>query len=1332
MPKNIDVNRTLLPLLTQDDRNALQQFLDRNARGLNLEKLECSGSRAPLYTIRSHNLENNNARRLVLTTVKKQNKQHWVLIKILPDHGYELFLKQIKGNKDWVHNRLDDTVALEAILPPEPQDNPELPDTSVIFRPVFAGLHNQSFILLDDLQVATLEKPLPLIISGAPGSGKSSTALEKMKEWCEKNKPEEGQIIYLTSSASLTVEMEEQWKTMQEFDPALKNYSVCFKTIKQIYEEHKARDPEHVFPLIDEGFALSWLTDHLTTEVKRIKTAPKPADPNLGALQNMAKNPDMLYQEFRAVSGYDSFEEYDEATGIRYSSFKTQEERRWLFNAYKAYRIHLETKKLTDLNFYSLEQTEPAALVVFDEAQDGSFQQLAAATLLAKNHQIIFNVGDHQQLFGSESIVPFIKLLFFRISKKLGLAEVIDVAEQQLIASYRCPLDVIEVTNHSLSLKCQAIGGKSALHKGDIREVQALDDSEKGSVVCLTEQAQLERYIEQGRNSAHFVVIVPDVALIREEAIGLFGKEHVFTTVEMKGLQRKHVLLYRFFDDPHFDDIDRILAASSVMANPDVSNRVSVHTSKVSGNIRNSLIFNQLFVALTRAEKEIIFYNPKNNRVRHLLGDIFHFVARLNNGQNQQAPAQQIAQSGSDEWRTWLNVLRSQNLNEQAQAIQAKHLQKSESTIVQDDEKGTLITASRYSPPLNRNMPSAEEKSLKPLVDQIFKDNFSVLERLLAHPLAGLGFCATNTCFNKRSESVFMHIVGQTKMPRIIPKALLNIITDPNKFNDKILDFLCCDLDRYGKNSLNVTYPSLLGLFFKELYMVDEKEQLIPALQTKIKGNADLRSKVLIALNSFRSNGYTLAHLCIISSDYLTLSALGELGVNLSQPSQNVKTTGAYPIHLAVTSREIQAIRILAKYGADLNVRYKSSSPFLIAITNDHKDVLEMLRELGANISGANISTSIGGENDNLSAITYTAYMGSVACIELFHQWGVNLEEEDDKQRTAVDVAAQNGQFNMLKKLAEYGASLRSDHLVLFAKKLVDSMLEGKEEDKKSARKQLFILYKLGLDFHYIAHPGMGSILYYAVSKKNIALLRDFKKWGIDLEAPNSNEFNVVLDAVVDNDIDALKMLCELGANLQMNDPKYCSTPAIIAVIKDHLNVLDFLKEHGVDLSVSDTDGETPALAAVLLNNIHSIEKLYELKVDFTQDKKALLATIVLGHTDILIFFIAQKVYPKGVVEFTISDFRLILDSLDENSINDKKIEKIKQFIDLYANQETVSIRLHELAEIFGNDGETIEHLRRYDNSNIVMPSETYRFFYAQPTSIADDAVIELCSIALD
>ena len=276
------------------------------SRGHHFEKLKIKARQYALFSIRLSIKS-----RLLLTLTEGGD---WLLLDELAEHEYDKspflkveVLKRCLQDKAFVIRESSSSLpASEKILP------------------VMLEFFNHQFIELNDEQAQTLYYPLPLVVSGMPGSGKSCVALSMLRQCIDQP---EHRLLYITSSSRLVETMRDTWNAT----PGTETADVEFKTYDELFPMRKMASMRE--------FA-AWFQQH--TRMKR--------ELNLGMSDTLDLE-SLIYQEFRMMSAY------------ALTDYQLFSDRQRLFDAEKypklyqilaAYRTYLEEQDLIDVSLLPL------------------------------------------------------------------------------------------------------------------------------------------------------------------------------------------------------------------------------------------------------------------------------------------------------------------------------------------------------------------------------------------------------------------------------------------------------------------------------------------------------------------------------------------------------------------------------------------------------------------------------------------------------------------------------------------------------------------------------------------------------------------------------------------------------------------------------------------------------------------------------------------------------------------------------------------------------------------------------------------------------------------
>lgn len=494
-------------------------------------------------------------------------------------------------------------------------------------------------IVFDDAQDEAYHHPVPLVLIGSAGSGKTAVTLVRLRE-------AEGRVLYVTLSAYLA------------------------RSARALHAAHGFENPKQEVDFL----SYRELLETLRVPPGREVTLPMFAawcDRHRQALRPLAElDAQALFEEFRGVigaqpSGPLSLADYL-ALGTRQSLLDTAQ-RELAHGLFQRYRAWLAEAGLHDSNLVAhawrteiaQRQSPVYDFVVIDEVQDLTPVQLALVLALLKHPGQFVLCGDsHQIVHPNFFSWAALKSLFWQ-----GLAG--DAAQRQplklLQANFRNTRAVTALANRLLKIKQARFGSVDRESNFLVRSTSAV----AGEVRLLdAKDKTLEQLDAATRQSARHAVIV-----LRDEdkpaARQAFHTPLVFSVHEAKGLEYPHVLLFRLVSGQRqaYAEVCEGVTEAELQGDELEYRRARDKADKSLELYKFQV--NALYVAMTRAVETLTLVEQ----------DTGHPLLGLLGLQVGQAQAQPVAASSQDEWAQQARRLELQGKAEQAQAIREAFLQ---------------------------------------------------------------------------------------------------------------------------------------------------------------------------------------------------------------------------------------------------------------------------------------------------------------------------------------------------------------------------------------------------------------------------------------------------------------------------------------------------------------------------------------------------------------------------------------------------------------------------------------------------------------------------------
>lgn len=577
-----------------------------------------------------------------------ENKKYILLLEVILNHDYENS-RFLRG-----YGIVDET----KLVPMFDTQHIEDEDCTPL---VFVNEKSKKFNFLDkiisfDLVQTEVENlPLPIIIIGSAGSGKTALTLEKMKHL-------HGRILFVTLSSFLVENAKNVYYAMNYEN---KNQETDFLSFFELLCSAQVPDGQEM----DFRKFEQWIWRH--KESHKIKDTYK------------------LYEEFKGVLTGSSLEQpyLDNETyinlGVR-QSIIAEEERQNMYDLFVKYLEYIKTNKFYDTNILSYEYLSKVVpiydYIVMDEVQDLTSIQMKFIFSWLKDKGGFMLCGDSNQIvhpnFFSWSKV---KTLFY--GQDLD-TEVIRV----LGSNYRNTFEVTQLANKLLLAKNARFG---SIDKESTYLVNA-NVQNKGEIVFYENQTQIKSdFNRKTKNSTKFAIIV-----LRNEdkpkARQFFDTPLLFSVHEAKGLEYENVILYDLISshDKEFREITQGVSKEDLVGDEIRYARARDKSDKSLDEYK--FYINALYVAMTRAVKNLFFIES------HKKHDLLELLSITQYSQNVHL---QDYVSSSEEWMEEARRLELQGKLEQAEEIRSTLLHESQVPWeILDREKLPLLIHDALNP----------------------------------------------------------------------------------------------------------------------------------------------------------------------------------------------------------------------------------------------------------------------------------------------------------------------------------------------------------------------------------------------------------------------------------------------------------------------------------------------------------------------------------------------------------------------------------------------------------------------------------------------------------
>lgn len=511
----------------------------------------------------------------------------------------------------------------------------------------------------DDKQLNATELPLPMVISGGPGTGKTVIAIQYMASLLSKLSSEEDEdkkieILFIAKSKLLVNKVKEEINHF--YVEKKKNIEVKAVTFHDFLCEKQAK--LNTKARVNEINAIPWIK----------KNSAKILISEFSSTQ--ALNPLLIYQEFCHASRFENEADYL-ASGKRESLFNDKSVRANIYALFSQYKKYLASQSQWDFSFsrhiqHEAEENKDHYIFV-DESQDLSCGNLALLFDYAKG-KIGYLLDTRQSLFHLNSPRPFL-LTFAKNHINLSTC-------------YRCPAGVILFLQNLINIRiCLNQGMVDEYEQKFITHVDVNQHDAYDGLFLLNLDdfhAQLSYIKENYSGNCDFAIITAEEYI--EEVKQLFinnvgNPTQIITPLEAKGLEYKIVLYYKPFNVENIKDINQFYKNQSL-------EKIYNYRTKSKKNNPFILTINTMLATAGRATESLIIIQDFDE---HQFGPLFRATFPEN---LPRRLAGRLEKSSRADWESHIQILEEEGYAEQAQKIKIELDPQPIKTVLSSKKKG--------------------------------------------------------------------------------------------------------------------------------------------------------------------------------------------------------------------------------------------------------------------------------------------------------------------------------------------------------------------------------------------------------------------------------------------------------------------------------------------------------------------------------------------------------------------------------------------------------------------------------------------------------------------
>lgn len=531
-------------------------------------------------------------RRLVVTHCKINGEAYLYILEDRLDHKYENMIHEDPNfdfQKYFESATTQDSIKEQLnILSIQDTNSSNTKEKNFSLEHINTQFFRDQLLIVDNDQSKAVTTPTPCIVYGGAGTGKTVTGIQALAFEAQINqgiKP-----IYIAENEKLVKETEKDYNTKHKL------LSADFVTYEDLLKTEESLKKGKQRTLVYTDRIVTWIENYLS--INKLNIPVK-----------------LILQEFRIICGYDEKDYLN--LGKMQSNFggeANREIRQKLWVAYQQLIAYLDFKNYMYAPFTPLTGCYPFFIV--DEAQDFSLLQLKCLLLSTEYNNTRFLFDRNQTLSDNMLMKPeYLKQLQPMIKHK--------ISEVSLKKQYRSAEKICEAANQIILIQNMTsedhfqknVVGNSGI-QGSMQWVQEHEDA----------KAQIKKLIKS--SPADFAVIaLPEFIT---EAKSELNTDMVFTIEQIKGMQYKYIVLYRFFDSKNNKLLLKAANDHHNLAHVDLMNVTVTDDTEKRGTdkgAKSDSFWRTLYTAMLRGQHSVIVYQNFN----HGFKKIYDIIRRQKN-----------------------------------------------------------------------------------------------------------------------------------------------------------------------------------------------------------------------------------------------------------------------------------------------------------------------------------------------------------------------------------------------------------------------------------------------------------------------------------------------------------------------------------------------------------------------------------------------------------------------------------------------------------------------------------------------------------------------------
>ncbi|KAL9118053.1 MAG: hypothetical protein Q9187_005406, partial [Circinaria calcarea] len=311
-----------------------------------------------------------------------------------------------------------------------------------------------------------------------------------------------------------------------------------------------------------------------------------------------------------------------------------------------------------------------------------------------------------------------------------------------------------------------------------------------------------------------------------------------------------------------------------------------------------------------------------------------------------------------------------------------------------------------------------------------------------------------------------------------------------------------------------------------------------------------------------------------------TIDAISQLVVELNCDINERDEHGNTPLYHAVKRGQTNAVMLLLKLGAHINV--PGNNVLCLASENGFLDVVQILLKAGAEVNAQ------GGEF--FTALHAAAYRGSLEIIQLLLGRGAEVNTQGGKYFTALQAAAAvfQGSIEVVQLLLNRGAEVNAEGGEYFTALQAAAAYQGSIEVVQ-------LLLDRGAEVNAEGGKYFTALqAAAAASRGSIEVMQLLLDRGAEVNAQGGEYFTALHAAARRGSIEVIQLLLDRGAEVNAEGGKYFTALQAAAAYWGSIEVVQLLLDRGAEVNAQGGEYFTALHAAARRGSVEIIQLLLD------------------------------------------------------------------------------------------------------------------------------------------